>query len=55
MNRFARWLVKHRVVVVIVCLALMIPSVFGMMSTKVKYDRCIICLRIWTRSRARTF
>lgn len=38
MNRFARWLVKHRVVVVIVCLALMIPSVFGMMSTKVKYD-----------------
>ena len=38
MNRFARWLVKHRVVVVIVCLALMIPSVFGMKSTKVKYD-----------------
>ena len=38
MNRFARWLVKHRAVVVIVCLALMIPSVFGMMSTKVKYD-----------------
>ena len=38
MNRFARWLVKHRVVVVIVCLALMIPSVFGMMATKVKYD-----------------
>ena len=38
MNRFARWLVKHRVVVVIVCLALLIPSVFGMMATKVKYD-----------------
>ena len=38
MNRFARWLVKHRAVVVIVCLALLIPSVFGMMATKVKYD-----------------
>lgn len=38
MNRFARWLVKHRVAVVIVCLALIIPSVMGMAATKVKYD-----------------
>ena len=38
MNRFARWVVKHRVVVVIICLALMIPSIFGMASTRVKYD-----------------
>jgi len=37
-NRFARWLVKHRVAVVIVCLALIIPSVMGMAATKVKYD-----------------
>ena len=38
MNRFARWVVKHRVVVVVICLALMIPSIFGMASTRVKYD-----------------
>ena len=38
MNRFARWVVKHRIVVVIICLALMIPSVLGMVSTRVKYD-----------------
>ena len=38
MNRFARWMVKHRVIVVIVCLALMIPSLFGMAATRVKYD-----------------
>lgn len=38
MNRFARWLVKHRVAVVIVCLLLMIPSVLGMAATRVKYD-----------------
>lgn len=38
MNQFARWLVKHRVAVVIVCLLLMIPSVLGMAATKVKYD-----------------
>lgn len=38
MNRFARWLVKHRVAVVIVCLLMMIPSVMGMAATKVKYD-----------------
>ena len=38
MNRFARWMVKHRVIVVIICLALMIPSIFGMAATRVKYD-----------------
>lgn len=38
MNRFARWVVRYRVVVVIICLALMIPSIFGMASTRVKYD-----------------
>ena len=38
MNRFARWIVKHRVVVVIICLLMLIPSVLGMNATKVKYD-----------------
>ena len=38
MNRFARWMVKHRGIVVIICLALMIPSIFGMAATRVKYD-----------------
>lgn len=33
----AKWLVKHRVVVVIICLLLMIPSIMGMTATKVKY------------------
>ncbi len=27
MNRFARWIVKHRVAVVIICLLMLIPSV----------------------------
>lgn len=38
MNRIARWLVKHRVAAVAVCLLLLIPSVLGMAATKVKYD-----------------
>lgn len=38
MNRFARWLVKHRVLVLALCLALLIPSVLGMTATRVKYD-----------------
>ena len=38
MNRFARWIVKHRVAVVIICLLMLIPSVLGMNATKVKYD-----------------
>ena len=37
MNRFARWIVKHRVAIVIICLLMLIPSVLGMNATKVKY------------------
>ena len=35
---FARWLVRHRGLVILVCLVLMIPSVLGMAATKTKYD-----------------
>ena len=38
MKRFTKWLVQHRVLVVIVCVALMVPSVLGMAATKTKYD-----------------
>ena len=38
MNQIAKWIVKHRVAVVIVCLLLMIPSIVGMTATRVKYD-----------------
>lgn len=38
MKKFTRWLVHHRVFVVIVSLALMIPSFMGMAATKTKYD-----------------
>ena len=35
---FTKWLVKHRIAVIILCIALMIPSVLGMAATKTKYD-----------------
>ena len=54
MNRFARWIVKHRVAVVIICLLMLIPSVLGMNATKVKYDLLYICRKTLTRSRGRT-
>lgn len=38
MNRMGRWLVKHRIGTVIVCLLLIFPSVLGMTATRVKYD-----------------
>ena len=38
MKGFARWLVRHRGLVILVCLVLMIPSVLGMAATKTKYD-----------------
>lgn len=53
-NRFARWIVKHRVAVVIICLLMLIPSVLGMNATKVKYDLLYYCRKTLTRSRGRT-
>ena len=38
MKGFTKWLIRHRVLVIILCLALMIPSVMGMAATKTKYD-----------------
>ena len=38
MKGFTKWLVKHRIAVIILCIALMIPSVLGMAATKTKYD-----------------
>ena len=38
MKGFTKGLVKHRILVIIVCLALVVPSVLGMAATKTKYD-----------------
>ncbi|MDO4837981.1 MAG: hypothetical protein Q4B32_06270, partial [Clostridia bacterium] len=38
MKKFSRWLVHHKALIIILCLALLVPSVFGMAATKVKYD-----------------
>ena len=36
--RFAKAIVKNRVLILIISLALMIPSVFGMLNTRINYD-----------------
>ncbi len=38
MKRFTKWMVRHRGMVVILCLLLLIPSILGMAATKTKYD-----------------
>ncbi len=38
MKRFAGWLVRHRIAVIVVCLVLCIPSLLGMIGTKTRYD-----------------
>ena len=38
MKGFAKWLVRHRALVILVCLVLMIPSALGMAATQTKYD-----------------
>ncbi len=37
-KRVTKWLVRHRIWVIILCLALVVPSVLGMAATKTKYD-----------------
>ncbi len=38
MKGFAKWLVQHRALVILICLILMIPSALGMAATQTKYD-----------------
>ena len=38
MDRFSAAVVKHRKIVLIVCVLLLIPSVFGMLGTRINYD-----------------
>ena len=38
MKGFAKWLVKRRILVILLCVVLMVPAVLGMAATKTKYD-----------------
>ncbi len=38
MINFGKWVVKHRVIIVIVSIILLIPSVIGMVKTRINYD-----------------
>lgn len=38
MIKFGKWVVKHRVIILIICLALLVPSFLGMVNTRVNYD-----------------
>ena len=38
MKGFTKGLVKRRILVIVVCLLLLVPSILGMAATKTKYD-----------------
>ena len=38
MKGFTKGLVQHRILIIILCAALVVPSVLGMVRTKTKYD-----------------
>lgn len=38
MDRFSTAVVKHRKIILIVCVLLLVPSVFGMLGTRINYD-----------------
>ena len=38
MIKFGKGVVKHRVLILIIAIALMVPSVFGILKTRINYD-----------------
>ena len=38
MKKLATWTIRYRALVIILCFALLVPSVLGMAATKTKYD-----------------
>ena len=38
MVKTGKWIAKHRVIILMTCILLFIPSVFGMAATKINYD-----------------
>ena len=38
MIKFGKGVVKHRVLILIIAVALMVPSVFGILKTRINYD-----------------
>ena len=38
MIKFGKWVVKHRVLIIIIAVLLLIPSVIGMVKTRINYD-----------------
>ena len=59
MIKLGKWITKHRVIILIVAVVLLIPSVLGMIATRINYDMlnylpATICPTTWTPSSART-
>ena len=46
MKGFAKRLVQHRILVIILCIALVVPSVPGLVRTKTKYDTMPLSIMI---------
>ena len=38
MIKLGKWITKHRVIILIVAVVLLIPSVLGMIATRINYD-----------------
>lgn len=38
MIKVGKWIVKHKILIVIICLGLLIPSIFGISKTRINYD-----------------
>ena len=38
MVKTGKWIAKHRVIILMICILLSVPAVFGMAATKINYD-----------------
>ena len=55
MIKLGKWITKHRVIILIVAVVLLIPSVLGMIATRINYDMLNTCPTLWKPYRVRTF
>lgn len=54
MIKFGKWIAKHKVIIVIISMLLLIPSFLGMAATRVNYDiLSYLCRNHWKQLKAR--
>lgn len=55
MVNFGKFIAKHSKLIIIICVLLLIPSVYGYTKTRINYDVLSYLQILWKQLRVRTF